>query len=202
MHKNRPQTRHADLADALLELNSYDWIVFTSPNGVTMFFEFFFKGFEDLRDIGGSRCIACVGVPLPRPNSRNYILKSITVMPDEYVTAKIAKAFTRSLRSIEDAKILWRCAEVASPELPKVLEAMGAIVDDVACYKTVPETEDVSGAAAQMLESGANWITFTSSSTVENFHARFDLPALKSKKFPSKSSSLPSSPKPPRRSSP
>src|SRR5437016_3776596 len=60
---------------------------------------------------------------------------------------------------------------------------MGAIVDDIACYKTVPETEDVSGTAAQMLETGADWITFTSSSTVENFHARFDLPALV-KKFP------------------
>lgn len=48
-----PTDRHQDLADALLELNSYDWIVFTSPNGVTMFFETFFKAFEDMRDLGG-----------------------------------------------------------------------------------------------------------------------------------------------------
>ena len=60
---------------------------------------------------------------------------------------------------------------------------MGAIVDDVACYRTVPETEDVNGAAAKLIEGGADWITFTSSSTVENFHARFDLPALL-KKYP------------------
>jgi uroporphyrinogen III methyltransferase/synthase len=52
-------------------------------------------------------------------------------------------------------------------------------VDDVACYRTVPETEDRNGAAARLVESGADWVTFTSASTVENFHARFDLPKLR-----------------------
>ena len=56
-------------------------------------------------------------------------------------------------------------------------------MDDIPCYKTVPETEDLPGTAAKFLEGGADWITFTSSSTVEHFHARFDLPALL-KKFP------------------
>ncbi|PYI89832.1 MAG: HemD protein, partial [Verrucomicrobia bacterium] len=45
-------------------------------------------------------------------------------------------------------------------------------------YQTVIETQDDNGAVARLLESGADWITFTSSSTVENFHARFDLPKL------------------------
>src|SRR5205823_14979329 len=60
---------------------------------------------------------------------------------------------------------------------------LGAIVDDVACYRTVPETQDLNGAAERLLEAGADWITFTSSSTVENFHARFPIGALK-KQFP------------------
>jgi uroporphyrinogen III methyltransferase/synthase len=67
--------------------------------------------------------------------------------------------------------------------LPEALEALGAIVDDVACYQTVPETEDTTGTAARLLEGGADWVAFTSGSTVEHFHARFDLPALLSK-FP------------------
>ena len=74
-------------------------------------------------------------------------------------------------------------AEVANPDLPRELETQGAIVDDVACYRTVPETEDVNGSAERLLDSGADWVTFTSSSTVENFHARFDLGRLK-KQFP------------------
>jgi uroporphyrinogen III methyltransferase/synthase len=174
-----PTDRRADLTDAMLELNSYDWIVFTSPNGVTMFFDSFFKAFEDLRDIGGVR-IAAVG-PATAEKLKQLHLK-VDVMPAEYVSAKIVKALT-AFESIENLKILLMRAEVASPDLPKDLEALGGIVDDVACYKTVPETEDVSGAAAALMEEGADWITFTSSSTVENFHARFDLPAL-IKKFP------------------
>src|SRR4029078_1679375 len=53
-------TKREDLVDALLELNAYDWLVFTSPNGVTQFFEYFFRQFHDMRDIGGAR-IAAVG---------------------------------------------------------------------------------------------------------------------------------------------
>src|SRR5207247_4240243 len=58
--KLAPPDEHQSLIDAILELNSYDWLVFTSPNGVTTFFEIFFKTFDDLRDIGGVR-IAAVG---------------------------------------------------------------------------------------------------------------------------------------------
>lgn len=174
-----PTDRKADLADALLELNSYDWLVFTSPNGVTLFFESFFKAFEDMRDIGGVR-IAAVG-PATAAKLRELHLK-VDVMPEEYVSSKIVKALA-AYESVENLKILLMRADVASLDLPRDLEAMGAIVDDVACYKTIPETEDVTGAAAILLEEGAAWITFTSSSTVENFHARFDLPALV-KKFP------------------
>jgi uroporphyrinogen III methyltransferase/synthase len=50
-----PPTRREDIVDALLELNSYDWLVFTSPNGVTKFFEYFFRQFHDMRDLGGAR---------------------------------------------------------------------------------------------------------------------------------------------------
>ena len=74
-------------------------------------------------------------------------------------------------------------AEVANRELPDALEALGAIVDDIACYKTVAETEDPTGTGANLLEHGADWVTFASASTVEHFHARFNLPDLL-KKFP------------------
>ena len=174
-----PPTELRPLADALLELNAYDWIVFTSPNGVTAFFEYFFKAFEDLRDIGGVR-IGAVG-PGTAAKLRDLHLK-VDLMPEEYLTRKIADTFSK-FGNIENLKILLLRAEIANPELPKALEQMGAIVDDIACYKTVAETEDRNGAAARLNEVGANWITFTSSSTVENFHARFDLPAL-TRKFP------------------
>src|SRR5439155_1037342 len=99
---------------------------------------------------------------------------------------RIAVTRTREQASQLSRQLLERGAEVLeipNPELPKLLEDKGAIVDDIAWYQTVPETEDITGAAAKLLKDGADWITFTSSSTVENFHARFDLPRLV-KKFP------------------
>ena len=174
-----PPTEREPMLEALASLNSYEWIVFTSPNGVSSFFEHFFKGFGDIRDIGGGR-IAAVG-PATAAKIQEMHLK-VDLMPEAYVAGQIADAF-KGYQDIENVQMLLVRAEVATPELPRKLEEMGAIVDDVPFYKTMPETEDLNGAAARFLEEGADWITFTSSSTVENFHARFDLPAMK-KKWP------------------
>lgn len=168
-----PTERQA-LVEALAGLNAYDWIVFTSPNGVTMFFEYFFKAFEDLRDLGALR-IAAVG-PATAAKLSDLHLK-VDVMPDKYVAPRVAEAIAK-YESVENLRILVVRAEVANPELPRLLEDLGAIVDDVPCYRTVAETEDRTGAGAALLESGADWITFTSASTVEHFHARFNLPSL------------------------
>ena len=168
-----------DLVDALLELNSYDWLVFTSPNGVSKFFEYFFKQFHDMRDLGGAR-IAAIG-PATANKLKDLHLQ-VDLMPDEALGVEVAKAFAR-FESVENLKICLLRAEVANRELPEALEALGAIVDDVACYQTVPETEDTTGAATSLLERGADWVAFTSGSTVTHFHARFDLPALL-QKFP------------------
>lgn len=172
--KIAPPTRHDLIADALLELNSYDWLVFTSPNGVTAFFEIFFKAFQDMRDIGGVR-VAAVG-PGTAAKLRELHLQ-VDLMPEEALGIKVAAAF-KKFETVENLKICLLRAEKANPDLPEALEALGGIVDDIAVYRTEAETEDVEGAGAKLLESGADWITFTSGSTVEHFHARFDLPAL------------------------
>ena len=173
-----PRSREA-LTEALGGLSAYDWLVFTSPNGVSSFFEYFFKKFPDIRDLGPLR-IAAVG-PATAAKVREFRLQ-VDLMPEEFVATRIVDALA-AYESIENLRILLLRAEVATPDLPRLLEDKGAIVDDVPCYQTVPETEDRNGAAARMLEEGADWITFTSSSTVEHFHARFNLPAL-IKQFP------------------
>ena len=132
-----------------------------------------------MRDIGGVR-IAAVG-PATAAKLRELHLQ-VDLMPEEYVAKEIAGALAK-YESIENLRILLLRAEVANAELPKLLEELGAIVDDIACYQTVPDNDDHTGAAASLLQEGADWITFTSSSTVENFHRRFDLSALL-KKFP------------------
>lgn len=167
------------LLDAMLELNSYDWLVFTSANGVTAFFEYFFRAFKDMRDIGGVR-IAAVG-PGTAARLRELHLQ-VDLMPEEAIGAKLAKAFA-AFETIENLKICLLRAEVANPDLPEALEELGAIVDDIPVYRTVPATDHLTEAGVQLLAAGADWITFTSGSTVEHFHGRFDLPALLNK-FP------------------
>jgi uroporphyrinogen III methyltransferase/synthase len=168
------------IVDSLLELNSYDWLVFTSANGVTAFFDIFFRRFQDLRDLGGAR-IAAVG-PATAAKLRALHLQ-VDLQPEEFTAAKVAAAF-KKYQDIENVKMCLLRAEVANRELPEALQAAGAIVDDIAIYKTIPETEDHTGASERLLADGADWVTFTSSSTVEHFHARFDLPQL-IKKYPS-----------------
>ncbi|HUA39648.1 MAG TPA: uroporphyrinogen-III C-methyltransferase [Candidatus Sulfopaludibacter sp.] len=177
--KTIPTNDKQDVVDVLLGLNSYDWLVFTSVNGVTAFFDLFFKRFQDLRDLGGAR-IAAVG-PATAAKLRELHLQ-VDLTPEEALGAKIAKVFAEN-ESVENLKICLLRASEANPDLPRELETLGAIVDDIAIYRTVAETEDRSGAGADLLENGADWITFTSGSTVEHFHARFDLPNLL-KKFP------------------
>jgi uroporphyrinogen III methyltransferase/synthase len=106
----------------------------------------------------------------------------VDVMPAEYISSKIAKAI-HAYENLENLRVLLVRAEKANRDLPKELEELGAIVDDIPFYQTVIETEDRNGAAQRLTEVGAHWLTFTSSSTVEHFHARFDLPALL-RKFP------------------
>lgn len=169
-----PPTDHNPLVDAITGIAEYNWLVFTSPNGVTEFFNYFFKAYSDLRAIGNVR-FAAVGPATAAKLAELHL--AVDVMPEEYVAAKVAKAI-HAFENVENLRVLLLRAEVANPGLPKELDALGAIVDDVACYRTVPETEDVTGSAARLQVEGADWITFTSSSTVENFHARFDLPKL------------------------
>jgi uroporphyrinogen-III synthase len=177
--KLAPPDDRKPLSDALLGLHEYDWLVFTSLNGVNTFFDYFFKGFQDLRDLGGVR-IAAVG-PVTAARLRELHL-TVDAMPSEALGKKVAKAMAEQ-GSLENLRVCLLRAQAANPELPKLLESEGAIVDDVACYKTVAETEDADGTAGQLVSLGADWLTFTSGSTVEHFHARFNLPELL-RKFP------------------
>jgi uroporphyrinogen III methyltransferase / synthase len=167
-----------DFVDAMLSLNSYDWLIFTSANGVAAFFELFFRHFHDLRDLGGAK-IAAVG-PATAAKLRDMRLQ-VDVTPDDAIGKKIAGAIAKH-GSIENCKVCLLRAEDANPDLLQALEELGAIADDIAIYKTVADTENAP-AAQDLLKDGADWLTFTSGSTVQYFHARFDLVKLL-KQFP------------------
>src|SRR5215510_326036 len=162
-----PPSNLREFAELVQDAHIYDWIVFTSANGVEAFFDIFFKLYDDAREIGGVR-IAAIG-PATAQRVKDFHLH-VDLQPEQF----IAEAFVREFKkqgSIENERILVVRAEKARDVLPKELSAAGAIVDEAFAYRTVPETRDISGAQRQLAQGGADLITFTSSSTVENFLA-------------------------------
>lgn len=162
-----PPTNLREFAELVQDSHQYDWIVFTSPNGVTAFFEMFYKIYSDAREIGGAR-IAAIG-PATAQRVRDFHL-AVDLQPKEFVAEGIIEEFQKN-GSVENQRFLLARAEQARDVLPKELTRLGAIVDEAIAYRTVPETEDVSGGIARFQKEGADLITFTSSSTVENFLA-------------------------------
>jgi uroporphyrinogen III methyltransferase/synthase len=154
-------------AELVQDAHIYDWIVFTSANGIEAFFEIFFKLYNDVREIGGAR-IAAIG-PATAQRVKDFHLH-VDLQPEEFVAEAVVKEFQKQ-GSIENLRILLVSAEKTRDVLPKELSALGAIVDEAFAYRTVPETRDTTGARRQLAKEGAHLITFTSSSTVENFLA-------------------------------
>jgi uroporphyrinogen III methyltransferase/synthase len=154
-------------AELVQDAHAYDWIVFTSPNGVTAFFEMFYKLYDDARDIGAAR-IAAIG-PATAKRVRDFHLK-VELQPDEFVAEAVVREFKKE-GDIENLRVLIARAEEARDLLPRELAALGAIVDVASAYRTVAETDDRTEARARLVAQGADMITFTSSSTVENFLA-------------------------------
>jgi uroporphyrinogen III methyltransferase/synthase len=162
-----PPTELREFAELVQDAHSYDWIIFTSPNGVEAFFDMFFKLYNDAREIGPAK-IAAIG-PATAQRVKAYHLH-VDLQPDEFVAEAIVREFIKQ-GGVENLRILIARAEKARDVLPKKLTGLGAIVDEGFAYRTVPETRDPTGARRRLLEEGADLITFTSSSTVENFLA-------------------------------
>lgn len=153
--------------EVVADAHIYDWIIFTSPNGVDAFFTAFYEIFRDARDIGNAK-IAAIG-PATAERVRAQHLQ-VDLQPEKYVAEAIL-AELKKVESVDNLKFLLPRAEGAREILAAELTKLGAIVDDVPAYRTVPETDDVSGGIKRFREEGADWITFTSSSTAENFVA-------------------------------
>lgn len=167
------------LREAIEGIGEYNWLVFTSPNGVDHFFRAFFEIYDDIRDIGGVK-IAAVG---PATAARLEALHlQVDLQPKESVAEAVVKVF-KDEADIENERLLLPQGDLARDALRDGLEALGGIVDAVECYRTVPETTDVTGSVARLMEEGADVITFTSGSTVDNFCRLVDLAALR-KRFP------------------
>lgn len=164
-------TDKRDFAEAVVDAPHYDWLIFSSPNGVRRFFQAFFAVYEDIREIGGAR-IAAVG-PGTAAELKKYGLM-VDVMPQKAVAEELIAEFDRKgdeFGGVANVTMLWVHGEQARRVIYDELMKRQAIVDECLAYNTVAETEDPCGAQSRLREEGADIITFTSSSTVRHFMA-------------------------------
>ncbi len=152
-------------ADVLDNLSSYQWLIFTSANGVHWFFAKLRRRFRDLRVLGGLR-IACVGEATKTAVESHFL--EVDVTP----TTPTADGLAETLLAEHDLEN-YNCLVVTGnrnrPELVEKLTAGRAIVDTLEVYRTALSDLAEDPAATDFRLRGADYITFTSTSTVESF---------------------------------
>jgi uroporphyrinogen-III synthase len=153
------------LADVMLEFGSYDWLVFTSANGVHNFFQEFLRLFDDIRSLGFIR-IASVGEATARA-LKDLHLKSECVPPK--ATADSLAAALIETGSLDNSKILLVTGNLNRDGLEKRLADAGAIVDSLQVYKTEPVDLSADPAAEAFRREGADAVLFASSSSAQSF---------------------------------
>ncbi|MBW2366544.1 MAG: uroporphyrinogen-III C-methyltransferase [Deltaproteobacteria bacterium] len=151
---------------AIDEIDQYNWLVFTSVNGVKYFFNRLFSQGRDVRALGHLQT-AAIG-----PATADRLLGfgiTCDILPDSYRAESVVDAFADVL--ISGKRILLPRAREARSVLPDSLTRMGARVDEITAYRTELDSRN-RDVLLDALENGqVDMVTFTSSSTVKNFKA-------------------------------
>ncbi len=160
----QPPETWEPLDRAIGELERYDWLIFTSANGVRFFIERLDHGTRDLRNLRAKIC--AIGPATAQALGALHL--KVDRLPREYVAESLLEAFGDD--EIEGQRILIPRAKAARDLIPAELEKRGAKVDVVAAYQTVIPPDSASR-VSEVFEAGRkpDWITFTSSSTVKHF---------------------------------
>ena len=164
-----PPDNFSQLDEAIKNLRGYDWVVFTSVNGVDKFFDRLTLHGRDARALNK---VAAIG------SATAQRLLSFGIIADVVPKDFVAESLADSLKDVvAGKKVLLARAAVARDVLPETLKNFGAEVTIAPAYQTLSE------ASAQIDFDSLDLVTFTSSSTVKNFIAAYGVDCLK--KIPS-----------------
>ncbi|MFH1002908.1 MAG: uroporphyrinogen-III C-methyltransferase [Chloroflexota bacterium] len=162
----QPVTDNKELDGAIARLEQYAWVVFTSVNGVAAFFRRLNALKQDSRALRDAK-IAAIGPATAAALEGQGIIPDY--LPESYTGAGLLEGFRK--RDIAGQHLLLPRADIADDELSAGLSRLGAVVDDIAVYRTVPATEATSRARQKLQAGEIDVITFTSSSTVSHLIA-------------------------------
>lgn len=162
---------NSGLDKAIMRVNQYNWIIFTSVNGVQSFFKRLFKLGKDVRVLQNASLCA-IGPKTKQALEEKGLIADY--VPDEYRAEAIIAGLEHKIKRGD--KLLLPRSNNARKILPDTLKEMGAQVDDVVAYKTKKSDANADLLRQMLLNNEIQIITFTSSSTVQNFVELLGLP--------------------------
>lgn len=169
--------------EAIQSLKQYDWVVFTSANGVDYFMKRIFSGGRDARSLAHLQA-ACIG-PATAERLAAYGIKA-DFMPRDYESRGIISAL-RKRTDLQGKKFLLARADLVTADLAAGIRKLGAQVKEITVYRITPLVHSRALAAdlqRQMLAGDIDGVTFTSGSTVHNFVKNIGLPTIRKIKHP------------------
>jgi uroporphyrinogen III methyltransferase/synthase len=160
-----PPADFSELDNAIMRIGSFDWVIFTSVNGVERFFERFFHIKEDIREMAGPK-LGAIG-PVTAAAIRKFGFK-VELLAKEFVAEGVLEGLSR--QEVQGKRFLIPRAEKAREILPEGITAMGGEVEIVSVYRTgLPDDSDVARIRSMLERKELDAVTFTSSSTVTHF---------------------------------
>lgn len=163
----RPLADYADVDAAVRDLPRYDWLIFTSANGVKCFWERLEAQGLDARALHGLQ-VAAIGPATAQAVRERGIAPDF--VPDAYIAESIAKGLIE--KGMDGKKILLPRAREAREVLPEELRKAGAEVHVLPVYETVPAAARREEVLERLDAGTLDVVTFGSSSTVDNFFAQ------------------------------
>ncbi len=164
-----PPDSWAPVDEAIHTLSTYDWVIFTSVNGVQSFMGRLWFHQKDARSLAGLR-VCCIGPRTQEEAARWGVAADL--VPQNFQAEGILEAMGRL--GVKGQRILIPRAKVAREILPDQLEAMGAVVRVVPAYQAIPPAGEIAPIRDRLQKREIHYLTFTSSSTVRNFCQLFD----------------------------
>jgi uroporphyrinogen III methyltransferase/synthase len=177
--KIRPLTQSNEFLRTLAKLAQYDWIIFTSANGVTIFFEAISNLGKDAR-VFGSVKIAAIG---ERTTARlgEFGIKA-DFLPTVFTGEQLGIQLS-GFANLRDKKILLLRSQLASNELVDLLAKAGAEIENVAIYTAEMNKGDSALLTEQIEQGKIDWLTFASPSSVDGFFEQIAPEKIQSSKI-------------------
>lgn len=161
----RPLTHKNEFVRTLAKITEYDWIIFTSGNGVTIFFETLQALGKDARVFGSAK-IAAIGDGTAAKISEFGIKADF--VPTVFTSYELGRQLI-AYTNLKSKKILLLRSQLASNELVELLTGAGAVVQDVAVYTVVEQKSECAWLVEEISKGRIDWLTFASPSSVNGF---------------------------------